>query len=432
MIVCKFGGSSVADMSQIEKVKKIVELDRARSFVVVSAPGKRSKEDEKITDLLYRCHEEAAGGQSYAETFSKIRERFQEIASGLGAEGIIDAELDEVERRIGKEKSPDYAASRGEFLSAKLISSFLEAEFIDAEEVVRLTDDGRVDGSSYELLSQRVEDGRRYVMPGFYGQDPDGKVKTFSRGGSDISGAIAARALKAEVYENWTDVSGILMADPRVVKDPPSIREVTYTEVREMASVGANVFHEEAIAPVRSVGIPIHIKNTDDPEATGTHIVPKRDVESMPIIGVSGKKTYRKITVEKFMLARYPDLSAKIKKRLEKSVGVCDFELRGFDTLTLFVEEKEAIDEKKLDKELIDKVGVDRVEFGPRTAIIGIVGEGLKRRADLVGAAAGTLTSRSIAIEGVNYGGSPVTMTIAVPVGEYEKALAILVEVVGR
>jgi aspartate kinase len=432
MIVCKFGGSSVADTNQIEKVKGIVELDEERSFVVVSAPGKRSKEDEKITDLLYRCHEEASGGKSYAETFSRIRERFREIAAGLGVEGSIDAELEEVERRIGEEKSPDYAASRGEFLSARLISSFLGAEFIDAEDVVRLTEDGRVDGNSYELLAERAGSEGRYVMPGFYGQGPDGKVKTFSRGGSDISGAIAARALKADVYENWTDVSGILMADPRVVKDPPQVREVTYTEVREMASVGANVFHEEAIAPVRSVGIPIHIKNTNDPEATGTHIVPKRDVESMPIIGVSGKKPYRKITVEKFMLARYPDLSAKIKKRLEKSAGACDFELRGFDTLTLFVEEKEAIDEKKLDRELIDKVGVDGVEFGPRTAIIGIVGEGLRRRADLVGAATGTLTSRFISLEAVNYGGSPVTMSIAVPVGEYEKALEILVEVVGR
>ncbi|MFP4491431.1 MAG: aspartate kinase [Spirochaetaceae bacterium] len=432
MIVSKFGGSSVADIGQIEKVRKVVESDPQRRVVVVSAPGKRSKEDEKITDLLYSCHREASEGNGYKETFSKIRMRFQEIAEGLGAGGSLDKELEEVERRIAEEKTPDYAASRGEYLNAKLFASYMGAEFIDAEDVVRLTEDGRVDETSYELLAERVGEEGRYVLPGFFGRGPDGKVKTFSRGGSDISGAIAARALEADIYENWTDVSGILMADPRVVSNPPSVREVTYTEVREMASVGANVFHEEAIAPVRDTGIPIHIKNTNEPEAPGTHIVMKRDVGAMPIIGVSGKKPYRKIIIEKFLLARYPDLTAKIKKRIEKIAGKCDFELRGFDTVTFFVEENEPIEEAKLNRELIDKLGADSVVYGPRTAVIGIVGEGLKRRADLVGAAAGTLSSRSIAIEGVNYGGSPVTMLVAVPVGEYETALEILVEVAGR
>lgn len=432
MIVSKFGGSSVADIGQIEKVRGVVDSDPQRRVVVVSAPGKRSKKDEKITDLLYSCHREASQGKSYKETFSKIRERFLEIAEGLGNGDSLDEELNEVERRIAEEKTPDYAASRGEYLNAKLFAAYMGAEFIDAEDVVRLTDDGRVDESSYELLAERIGEDGRYVLPGFFGRGPDGKVKTFSRGGSDISGAIAARALKADIYENWTDVSGILMADPRVVSNPPSVREVTYREVREMASVGANVFHEEAIAPVRDTGIPIHIKNTNDPGAPGTHIVLRRDVESMPIIGVSGKKAYRKITVEKFMLARYPDLAAKIKKKIEKTAGKCDFELRGFDTVTFFVEESEPVNEAKLNKELIDKLGADSVMYGPRTAIIGIVGEGLKRRADLVGAITETLSSRSIAIEGVNYGGSPVTLIVAVPVGEYETALEILVEVVGR
>ncbi len=444
MIVAKFGGSSVADLRQIEKVKGIVEADAKRRCIVVSAPGKRSKNDEKITDLLYRCHELAAEGKDFSESFSKIRERFIEIASGLGVTdaglgadgGGIEKELLEVEGRIAGEKTADYAASRGEYLSARLIAAALGAEFIDAEEVVRLTEDGRVDDASYGLLAARIDkdrdEGRRYVMPGFYGLGPDGKVKTFSRGGSDISGAVFARAVAAEVYENWTDVSGILMADPRIVKDPPPIREVTYSEIREMAFVGANVFHEDAIAPVKSAGIPIHVKNTNIPEAPGTRIVQKRDVISVPIIGVSGKRPYRKISLEKFMLSRHPDLALKIRERVERKVGSCDFELRGFDTLTLFAAEGTVIQEKELVESLIDELGVDGVFFGPKTAVIGIVGEGLRHRADLVGKISAGLSSRSIAIEGVNYGGSPITMTVMVPEGEYEKALDICVEIIGK
>lgn len=329
MIVSKFGGSSVADANQIRKVRGIIESEPERRCVIVSAPGKRSSDDEKITDLLYRCHDEANAGKDFSETFSRIRERFQEIAAGLEIEGAVDEDLNEIERRIPEKKIPDFAASRGEYLNAKLFSIYLGADFIEAEEVVRLTEDGRVDETSYELLAERVGEEGKYVIPGFYGKGPAGEVKTFSRGGSDISGAIAARALGADEYENWTDVSGVLMADPRVVHDPPALREITYTEVREMASVGANVFHEEAIAPVKDVGIPIHIKNTNDPDAIGTRIVAKRDVNAMPVVGVSGKKPYRKIVVEKFLLAGYPDLVAKIKKRLEKRVGKCDFELRG-------------------------------------------------------------------------------------------------------
>ncbi len=440
MIVAKFGGSSVADLRQIEKVKAIIESEPKRQFIVVSAPGKRSKNDEKITDLLYRCHGLAAEGKDFFESFSKIRERFMEIASGLGLDEGIERELREVEERIAGEKTADYAASRGEYLSGRIIAAALDAEFIDAEEVLRLTEDGRVEEESYGLLAARVKEGggaersggRRYVMPGFYGLGPDGKVKTFSRGGSDISGAVFARAVAAEVYENWTDVSGILMADPRKVKDPSPIREVTYSEIREMAFVGANVFHEDAIAPVKNARIPIDVKNTNIPEAQGTRIVEKRDVNSVPIIGVSGKSPYRKITVEKFMLGRHPELAAKIKKRLETEAGSCDFELHGFDTLTLFVAENKMFKEKELEKTLIEEIGLDRVFFGPKTAVIGIVGEGLKQRADLVGKISSGLSSRFIAVEGVNYGGSPITMTVAVPESEYETALGICVEIVGR
>ncbi|HDQ13987.1 MAG TPA: aspartate kinase [Sediminispirochaeta sp.] len=432
MKVCKFGGSSVANADQIRKVKKIVESDPQRRVVVVSAPGKRHKEDEKITDMLYTCDALSRKGESIKETFGIIRQRFLEIASELQVAGSLKDSLDEIEQKIAAGAGPDYAASRGEYLSALMIAEFLGAQFVDAQEVVRLTDDGRVDESSYPLVTERLRGEGVKVMPGFYGATVNGELKTFSRGGSDISGAIAARGAMAEVYENWTDVSGILMADPRIVDDPKPIKEISYAEIREMASIGANVFHEEAIAPVKSIGVPINVKNTNDPSAPGTFIVLNRDSVKDPIVGVSGKKPYRKVLIEKFMLNRYPDFPGQVLKLLRSKGLSVDFELKGFDTLTLFVAEDQEISWEQLSEELKRELGADDCRVGSEVAMIGVVGEGLTSNSHITGAAMRALEELEIHVEGLNYGGSPITMLIAVPLRKYQEALKALAKTVAQ
>lgn len=426
MKVCKFGGSSVAEAAQIRKVKSIIEQDPSRRIIVVSAPGKRHKQDEKITDLLYACHAKIEKGESIDEHFATIRSRFLEIAEELKVSGPLEDSINEVEEKIKAGASADYAASRGEYLSGLLISEFLGAEFVDAEKVVRLTDDGRVHENSYQLVAKHMADRGLYVLPGFYGATLDGTLKTFSRGGSDISGAIAARGVQAEVYENWTDVSGILMADPRVVDNPKPIEEITYREIREMASVGANVFHEEAIAPVKSQGIPINVKNTNAPADKGTFIVAERDIAKAAVVGVSGKKPYRKILVEKFMLNRHPEFPYQVQEALRKTGIAVDFELKGFDTLALFAGSEGEIDWAGVQQTVEQKLNADSCTVGEEVAVIGVVGEGLAAHGQVVGMVLETLKQHSISVEALNYGGSPVTLLVGVPLEAYTRALQAL------
>ena len=257
-IACKFGGTSVADAQQFRKVKSIVAADPRRSIVVPSAPGKRAPSEVKVTDLLYLCHRMAAMNADYAGPFGMIRNRFLEIERELGLKTPLGRALDDFWEELGRGCTRDYTASRGEYLNGLLLAAYLDAEFVDPAEYVEITPGGRVDPKTYGGLSARFSDRtRRYVLPGFYGRDHRGQIKTFSRGGSDISGAIAARSANAELYENWTDVSGLLMADPHVVPNPAPMSEVTYREIRELSYMGAAVFHDEAILPVREVGIPI-------------------------------------------------------------------------------------------------------------------------------------------------------------------------------
>ena len=409
MKVCKFGGSSVAEAAQIRKVKAIVERDPSRRVIVVSAPGKRHKQDEKITDLLYTCHAKVEKGEPIDTSFDIIRSRFLEIARELKVSSSLEKAIDQVEEKIKAGASADYAASRGEYLSGMLIAEFLGAEFVDAEKVVRLTDDGRVHENSYQLVAKFMAARDLYVLPGFYGAQLDGTLKTFSRGGSDISGAIAARGVQAEVYENWTDVSGILMADPRVVDSPKPIEEITYREIREMASVGANVFHEEAIAPVKSMGIPINVKNTNEPGDAGTFIVAERDTAKAAIVGVSGKKPYRKLIIEKFMLNRHPEFPYQVQGALKKMGRAVDFELKGFDTLALFVGSDTDVDWHGLQNTIVQNLGADSCYVEDEVAVIGVVGEGLAAHGQGVGMMLETWKENSISVEALNYGGSPVT-----------------------
>jgi len=365
-------------------------------------------------------------GEDFRTPFALIRERFLDLSRELKTSGTMSSLLDEIEEKIAAGASADYAASRGEYLSARMIAEFLGYEFIDAGEVIKLTEDGRVDESTYELVPARLKEGCRYVIPGFYGVTLKGIIKTFSRGGSDITGAIAARAAGASLYENWTDVSGILTADPRIVDSPKPVTEITYREIREMATVGANVFHEEAIAPVKSAGIPINIRNTNLPDEPGTMILPGRDASRVAVVGVAGKEPYRKITLEKFMLSRYPDLPSLARKQLKELGFEPEFELRGVDTLTFFASGESFLPVENLEIKLAAVLEADKVSFGPLTAVIGVVGEGLSLNPVIPGRLTAALGEAGIPPEGINYGGSSIMMMFAVPQEHYGTAVNLL------
>ena len=421
MIVCKFGGSSVAEASQILKVRKILDSNPERRLIVVSAPGKRNNTDEKITDLLYKCNKEVENGEG-AKSFKIIRDRYSEICETLGIAGITEI-LDEVQEGIENGKGADYSASRGEYLSARMLSVFLEAEFIDSADILKLSDDGRIEESSYSALKARIKGAGRYIIPGFYGSDCNDNIKTFSRGGSDITGAIAARALGAEVYENWTDVSGLLMSDPRLVDSPCVVKELTYKEIRELASIGANVFHEDAITPVKDYNIPINIRNTNKPEMPGTMIVTNRDSSKIPIIGISGKNNYQNIFVEKFMLNRYPDFRENFLSILNAHNIVPEFESTGFDSLSFLIPESQLVDIENVLKELQDKLDPELLELRSSLGLIGIVGEGIPDQIGVASSVFSVLSLNNIIVRFINYGGSDITLLVGVDSNLYLDAL---------
>ncbi len=431
MIVCKFGGSSLADEGQIGKVKKIIESNADRKLIVVSAPGKRNSDDIKITDLLYACARTAADGGSIQKVFSRIRDRY------LGISGSLAGELDEIEHNIAAGYGADYAASRGEYLSAKMLSVYFNAEFIDAAEVIRLTADGRVDPCSYELVKERTAGEGRYIIPGFYGTDPSGAVRTFSRGGSDITGAIAARAVYADLYENWTDVPGLLMADPRIFDNPPVVREITYREIRELACAGANVFHEEAIAPVKDAGIPINIRSTNDPERKGTLITPSRSAADVPVAGISGRKGYTAVRLEKFMLNRYDSFHSGVLKTLRGMNVEPGFILYGNDNVVFLIEEEKLKEIPDFREKLLSCSGApDRVDLEPEIAVIGIVGEGLRAEYSNTGAVTAAVFS-ALGDHGINpqytsFGGSDSMLLIGVPEQVFSEALETVYSVLKK
>ncbi len=272
--VVKFGGSSLASARQFKKVGDIIRADKARRYVVPSAPGKRNDKDEKVTDLLYQCYDAASEGRSYKKILEKIKTRYEEIIEGLEVNLSLDHEFARIEENFVNKAGRDYAASRGEYLNGIIMAAYLGYEFIDPAEAVFFDNDGNFDAEATDKeLAERLEHVERAVIPGFYGAKHDGSIKTFSRGGSDVTGSIVAKAIHADMYENWTDVSGFLVADPRIIKDPEVIETITYKELRELAYMGASVLHEDAIFPVRKEGIPINIRNTNRPDDKGTLIV---------------------------------------------------------------------------------------------------------------------------------------------------------------
>lgn len=430
MIVCKFGGSSVADAVQISKTQAIVKANPDRRIVVVSAPGKRDKEDDKITDLLYKCHNLASNGKDITAVWDKIRNRYLQIATVLDITSDLKEELITIKSRLMDKCSSDYAASRGEYLNAKLISLYFGFEFIDSAKVIRIGEQGEILPETYDLIKAQIDPAKKYVVPGFYGLGPDGNIKTFSRGGSDITGSIYSKALAADIYENWTDVSGAYTCDPRLTKNARPIPEITYKEMREMAYLGAGVFHEEAIAPARQADITINIKNTNAPEESGTFINSRRDSSKDPVVGIAGKRRFRRITIEKYKLEDMHDLHLQLKKELGALGLIISFELKGIDTLNFYVKDEHMIDWDALTERLKTNLGIEKVAYASGLAILGIIGEGLTSSFQPLYKILKALTEAGIDIDNLNYGGSPISAVMAIADADYEKAVDIIASVI--
>ena len=430
--VCKFGGSSVADADQIAKVRSIVHADRDRRFIVVSAPGKRCDEDRKITDLLYLCHEEAAQKLNFHEAFGIIADRYRQIVRDLDLDLAIDEKLDEAAADISAPGSPpDLAASRGEYLSALVIAKALGYPFIDAAELVFFDRQGQLAASTtYDATAGRLAAVERAVIPGFYGLRPDGQVQTFSRGGSDITGAIVSRAVEASVYENWTDVSGLLMADPRIVDNPRTIETLTYRELRELSYSGATVLHEDAVFPVRAAGIPVHIRNTNEPEAAGTMIVRTdrcTDVVSGAITGIAGRKDFTVITVEKAMMNSEVGYGRRLLNVLE--VHGINFEHlpSGIDTMSVVIADREL--EGKLDTvldEIRHECHPDSLDVDAKMALIATVGRGMARAPGTAAKLFSALANAGVNMRMIDQGSSELNIIVGVDVDEYETAVRVI------
>lgn len=427
--VCKFGGTSMADGAAIDNVAGIVLSDCKRRYVVVSAPGKRAKEDEKVTDLLYKCCDEVRTLGNCDESFGKIRQRFVEIVSSLGLKFDIIKVLDETQEKIVALKGDrDFAASRGEYLNARIMAARLDYEFVDAAEIVKFDVEGNFDSEyTNDLCRKRFAKVKNAVVPGFYGSLPDGKIKTFSRGGSDITGAIVARAVEAELYENWTDVDGFMTCDPRIVENPKVIDVLSYKELRELAYMGASVLHAEAIFPVSTSGIPINIKNTFQPSAKGTMIVPlsKYFGASNIITGIAGLKDFSVIFIDKSMMNSELGFARKVLTILEHNGISFEHMPTGIDTLSLVISSDQLKDgmKEKLVNRITGACSPDHITVVEDMALIAIVGHGMKAKKGTVARLCNAVAGAGINIRMIDQGSSELNIIVGVDNADYENAI---------
>ena len=419
----------MADAKAIRQVKNIIEQDADRRYVVVSAPGKRFKDDIKITDMLYRCYNEVVESGSCAKTFKIIRDRFTEIVKDLGVKTDIESILDRTEKEIVENKSADFAASRGEYLSAIIAADFLGYEFVDAADVVRFDSHGKLNQDyTDDKVANKLANIERAVIPGFYGKNFQGDIKTFSRGGSDITGSIIARAMKADLYENWTDVSGFLVCDPRIVPEAKVIKQITYKEVRELSYMGASVLHAEAISPVMKRRIPINIKNTFKPEDKGTMIVPNDQYvndENTVVTGIAGKKNFTVLLIEKSMMNAEVGFIRKVLSVVEH-YGLCVEHLpSGIDTLSIILESDQLANGvlNDLVGEIRENVNPDFVHVIENISLIATVGHGMARRPGTAATLFTALANANINIKMIDQGSSELNIIIGVNNSEYEKCI---------
>jgi aspartate kinase len=429
--VCKFGGTSLADASQILKMQAIVRADPERKFVVPSAPGKRTKADQKITDLLYLCHGHAQQGIPFNEVFKIVADRYRGIVADLKLKLNIEQHLAEAQTKIAQQAqnggTPDYAASRGEYLNGLIVAELLGFPFVDAAEVIFFDAQGRFDeDKTQKVLSARLEKLGKAVVPGFYGATPEGKVKTFSRGGSDVSGAIVARGAHASVYENWTDTDGMLMADPRIVDNPLPIEIVTYRELRELAYMGATVLHDEAIFPVRKAGIPVNIRNTNNPTAPGTRIVPEAEpiTHTGTITGIAGRKDFTVIAVEKALMNQQIGFGRRLLSAFEVNGISYEHTPSGIDTMSVVVADSQL--NGKLEavlEEIKRQCDPDAVDVSSNMALIATVGRGMAKTPGIAAKLFTALAESSVNVRMIDQGSSELNIIVGVAATDFEKAV---------
>ncbi|MBQ3932824.1 MAG: aspartate kinase [Lachnospiraceae bacterium] len=430
--VVKFGGSSLASAEQFKKVGDIIKADPARKYAVPSAPGKRYSADTKVTDMLYKCYSVASKGGEYKPLLDEIKARYNEIIQGLGLDLSLDKEFATIETSFVGRAGRDYAASRGEYLNGIVLANYLGYEFIDAAEVIYFDDNGNFDLDTTEpLLKEKLSNIEHAVIPGFYGSMPNDTIKTFSRGGSDITGSIVARAVDADLYENWTDVSGFLIADPRVIPDSKVITTITYKELRELSYMGASVLHEDAIFPVRAKGIPINIKNTNAPEDPGTLIVESTSIKpEYTITGIAGKKGFATITIEKAMMNSEVGFGRKVLEEFEKYGVTFEHMPSGIDTMTVVVnQENFAKKEQEILAGIHRNTHPDSIDIETDIALLAIVGRGMKSTRGTAGRIFSALAHKHVNVKMIDQGSSELNIIVGVEEAEFKDAIEAIYDI---
>ncbi|MDR2091132.1 MAG: aspartate kinase [Clostridiales bacterium] len=432
MKVCKFGGTSMADAAAIKNVAEIIKSDKTRALTVVSAPGKRFGGDEKVTDLLYSAFGNRGDSEAFGAVFAKIRARFDGIIADLGLNYDACSVYSEIESGIKASKRPDYAASRGEYLSALILSKYLGFEFIDAKDIIKFDESGAFDSEKTNGLTEKALKNVKYaVIPGFYGSDINGAIVTFSRGGSDVTGSIIARAARAEIYENWTDVDGFMTADPRIVKNPRLIDFLSYRELRELSYMGASVLHHEAIFPVKKAGIPINVKNTFDMKKAGTMILPFSDLPKSDrvVTGIAGKKGYSVINIEKSLLNNEIGFVRRVLSVLEEHKISFEHMPTGIDTMSIVLSDAEfQRGGEGLINEIIAAVAPDTLTVSGGLSLIAVVGHGMARKIGTAATVCGALSKAGINIKMIDQGSSELNIIAAVDTSDYERAINAIYE----
>ncbi|MCI5621682.1 MAG: aspartate kinase [Lachnospiraceae bacterium] len=430
--VVKFGGSSLASATQFAKVGNIIQADSERRYVVPSAPGKRNSKDTKVTDMLYACYALAEEEQDFEKELKKIGERYDAIINGLNLKLSLKNEFDKIRENFKNKAGKEYAASRGEYLNGIIMANYLGYEFVDAAEVIFFHEDGTFNSEKTDkVLSKRLAKIERAVVPGFYGAQDDGTVRTFSRGGSDITGSIVAKAVHATVYENWTDVSGCLIADPRIISNPEPIKVITYRELRELAYMGASVLHEDAIFPVRKAGIPINIRNTNAPEDEGTWIVETTCHQSeYTITGIAGKKGFVAVNIDKDMMNAEVGFGRKVLTAFEENGINFEHMPSGIDTMTVIVHQPEFEGKEQSVVSSIHRLAKpDSVELESNIALIAVVGRGMRATRGTSGRIFSALAHANVNVKMIDQGSSELNIIIGVSDADFEKAIKAIYDI---
>ena len=430
--VVKFGGSSLASATQFAKVGNIIKADPERKFVVPSAPGKRNSKDTKVTDMLYACYDLAEAEKDFSKELKKIKERYEAIINGLHLTLSLDDEFETIEENFKKKAGSQYAASRGEYLNGIIMANYLGYDFVDSAEVIIFNEDGSFDADTTDkLLGERLSKLENAVVPGFYGATLGGVVKTFSRGGSDITGSLVSKAVHATAYENWTDVSGFLIADPRIIDNPKPIKVITYRELRELSYMGASVLHEDSVFPVRKAGIPINIRNTNAPDDEGTWIVESTwHHPAYTITGIAGKKGFVSVNIDKDMMNAEVGFGRKVLSAFEENGINFEHMPSGIDTMTVFVHEPEfAAKEQAVISAINRNAHPDSIEIEADLALIAVVGRGMKSTRGTAGRIFSALAHANVNVKMIDQGSSELNIIIGVSDNDFDTAIKAIYDI---